>query len=114
MVIFVLLHLFNALCFRAKKIVGSPPVLPLASLLNVKAAVVLGRSKREIPIQQSMTQSLELLFHTDVLMIFEIKKKKKRERREREREAWGKRSLFQVQCLASKFLLIWYCNAGQC
>ena len=77
MVIFVLLHLFNALCFRAKKIVGSPPVLPLASLLNVKAAVVLGRSKREIPIQQSMTQSLKLLFHTDVLMTFEIKKRAK-------------------------------------
>lgn len=105
MVIFVLLHLFNALHFRAKKIVGSPPVLPFASLLSVKAAVVLGRSKREIPIQQRMTQSLKLLFHTDVLMTFEIKKK-------REREAWGKRSLFQVQCLASELLLIWYCNAG--
>lgn len=80
MVIFVLLHLFNALRFRAKKIVGSPPVLPLASLLTVKAAVVLGRSKREIPIQQRMTQSLKLLFHTDVLMTFEIKKKRERER----------------------------------
>ena len=99
MVIFVLLHLFNALCFRAKKIVGSPPVLPLASLLNVKAAVVLGRSKREIPIQQSMTQSLKLLFHTDVLMTFEIKKKKrerKRGRKERERE----RSLGQEKLIS--------------
>ena len=106
MVIFVLLHLFNALCFRAKKIVGSPPVLPLASLLNVKAAVVLGRSKREIPIQQSMTQSLKLLFHTDVLMTFEIKKKKEREREkgEREREKPGAReAYFRFSALPASF-----------
>lgn len=96
MVIFVLLHLFNALHFRAKKIVGSPPVLPLASLLSVKAAVVLGRSKREIPIQQRMTQSLKLLFHTDVLMTFEIKKKERE--KPGAREAYFRFSALPASC----------------
>lgn len=80
-----------------------------ASLLNVKAAAVPGRSKRETPSQQSMTQSLKLPLHTDVLMTFEIKQTTKKIEK-----PGSKRSLFQVQCLACKFLLIWYHNVGQC
>ena len=106
MVIFVLLCLFNALCFRAKKIVGvagvggvPEPACPTpASLLNVKAAVVPGRSKREIPSQQSMTQSLKLPFHTDVLMTFEIKQTTKKIEKPGAREAY-----FRFSALPASF-----------
>lgn len=123
MVIFVLC-LFNALCFRAKKVVGEAfttvqdrvpePTCPTpASLLKVKVAPELKRSKKII--QPSKTQPRVLSYranHFTQILSRPLNLKKKKKSR-RSGEAWGMGSLFQVQRLACKYLSIRCGNARQ-